>query len=66
VSRRKVSVVAVTKKLRSNRRRPPLFSFRRGHRDANGCGGERRTARRATTHLAHRAFVNQNQPRGSK
>ena len=77
VTTRKVSVVPVTKKLGSNGGRPPLFRPPSGHRDANGrrlrvrcrvhCHvrkGERRTARRATIHLANRAFVDQNEPSG--
>jgi len=66
VSRKKVSVGAVAKKLGSNRRRHRSSGLRRGLRDANERGGERRTDRRATTQLAHRAFVNQNQPLGSE
>jgi hypothetical protein len=70
---RKVSVVTVTKKLGSNGGHPPHFGPPSGHRDANGrrlrvrgCvrKGERRTARRATIHLANRAFVDQNEPSG--
>ena len=67
---KKLSVRAVAKKLGSNRRRHRSSGLRRGLQEANDRGGERggerRTARRATTQLAHRAFVNQNQPLGSE
>jgi hypothetical protein len=63
MSRRNASVVVVVKNLGSNRVAHRSSGLRRSHQGANGRGDERRggrgTARRATTHLAHRAFVNQ-------
>ncbi len=59
-------VVAVARGLGVKRRRHRLLGLRRGHQDANGRASERRTARRASTHLAHRVFVNQISLRGSE
>jgi hypothetical protein len=69
MSRRKVSVVvAAAKKLRSSRMRPPLLRPTPGppgrERPRRRTRSVRRRVRRATTHSAHRAFVNQIQPSG--
>ena len=59
-------VVAVAKSLGAKRRRHRLLGLRRGHQDADARGGEPGTAGRATTPLAHWAFVNQISLRGSE
>jgi hypothetical protein len=51
--------VVAARKLGSNRGAHRSSGLGRGHQDANGRGGERGIARRATTHLAHRTLVNQ-------
>ena len=57
MSKKKVSAVAAAKELRPNSRRSPLVGPQTGPPGQNGRGDDRRTARRATTRLAHRTFI---------